>query len=180
MRIWSRETGSAVPSRVSVLISILRLNLVLTYGSPPEFRKAHRHFKKGCLVTSVLRRGVPAVNRRFPRRFPPRGLGDIDTLVKGLSRSTNECARARHSLLLPFVVFFYCFVSSFEGSIQSVLSFFLRRWGEKHTNCKARCFWCVRPGSHASVPTAIVSFSVLERTACKDCSLAIHPSSLMS
>ena len=30
--------GSAVPSRVSLLISILRLNLVLTYGIPPEFR----------------------------------------------------------------------------------------------------------------------------------------------
>ena len=26
LRIWSRETGSAVPSRVSLLISILRLN----------------------------------------------------------------------------------------------------------------------------------------------------------
>ena len=38
LRIWSRETGSAVPSRVSLLISILRLNLVLTYGIPPEFR----------------------------------------------------------------------------------------------------------------------------------------------
>ena len=37
-RIWSRETGSAIPSRVSLLISILRLNLVLTYGIPPEFR----------------------------------------------------------------------------------------------------------------------------------------------
>ena len=30
--------GSAVPSRVSLLISILRLNLVLTYGIPPAFR----------------------------------------------------------------------------------------------------------------------------------------------
>ena len=30
--------GSAVPSRVSLLISILRLNLVFTYGIPPEFR----------------------------------------------------------------------------------------------------------------------------------------------
>ena len=29
----SRETGSAVPSRVSLLISILRLNLVISYGS---------------------------------------------------------------------------------------------------------------------------------------------------
>ena len=38
LRIWSRETGSAVPSRVSLLISRLRLNLVLTYGISPEFR----------------------------------------------------------------------------------------------------------------------------------------------
>ena len=30
LRIWSRETGSAVSSRVSLLISIPRLNLVLT------------------------------------------------------------------------------------------------------------------------------------------------------
>ena len=36
--IWSREMGSAVPSRVSLLISVLRLNRVLTYGIPPEFR----------------------------------------------------------------------------------------------------------------------------------------------
>ena len=40
LRIWSRETGSAVPSRVSLLISILRLNLVLTYEIPPAFRGA--------------------------------------------------------------------------------------------------------------------------------------------
>ena len=37
LRIWPRETGSAVSSGVSLLISILRLNLVLTYGIPPEF-----------------------------------------------------------------------------------------------------------------------------------------------
>ena len=36
--IRSRETVSADPSRVSLLISILRLNLVLTYAIPPEFR----------------------------------------------------------------------------------------------------------------------------------------------
>ena len=40
LRIWSRKTGSAVLSRVSLLISILRLNLVLTYGIPPEFPAA--------------------------------------------------------------------------------------------------------------------------------------------
>ena len=38
LRIWSRETISAVPSCVSLLISIIRLNLVLTYGISPEFR----------------------------------------------------------------------------------------------------------------------------------------------
>ena len=35
LRIWSHETGSAVPSRVSLLISILRLYLVLTSGFLP-------------------------------------------------------------------------------------------------------------------------------------------------
>ena len=38
LRISSRETGSAVPSRASLLISALRLNLVLTHGTPPKFR----------------------------------------------------------------------------------------------------------------------------------------------
>ena len=38
LRICSPETVLAVPSRVSQLISILRPNLVLTYGIPPEFR----------------------------------------------------------------------------------------------------------------------------------------------
>ena len=37
LRIWSREAGPAVPSRVILLIPILRLNLVLTHGIPPEF-----------------------------------------------------------------------------------------------------------------------------------------------
>ena len=43
LRIWSRETGSVVPSRVSLPISILRLNLVLTYGIPPDFRGGGVH-----------------------------------------------------------------------------------------------------------------------------------------
>ena len=38
LRIWSRETGSVVPSRVSLLISILRLNLALTCEISPKFR----------------------------------------------------------------------------------------------------------------------------------------------
>ena len=39
LRIWPHEAVSAVPSRVSLLIPILRLNLVLTYGIPPEIRR---------------------------------------------------------------------------------------------------------------------------------------------
>ena len=38
LRRLSRETGSAVPSRVSLLISILRLNLVLSHRIPPDLR----------------------------------------------------------------------------------------------------------------------------------------------
>ena len=38
LRIWCRGTGLAVLSRVRLLISIFRLNLVLTYGIPPDFR----------------------------------------------------------------------------------------------------------------------------------------------
>ena len=52
LRIWSRETGSAVPSRVSLLISILRLNLVLTYGISPEFRGGV-HMKPPYAIGSV-------------------------------------------------------------------------------------------------------------------------------
>ena len=37
LRIWPRDTGSTVPSHVSLLITILRLNLVLTYGIHPDF-----------------------------------------------------------------------------------------------------------------------------------------------
>ena len=35
--VWSRETGSAAPFGISLLISIPRLNLVLTCGIPPDF-----------------------------------------------------------------------------------------------------------------------------------------------
>ena len=38
LRIWSSETGSAVPSCAACLFSMLRLNLGLTHGIPPDFR----------------------------------------------------------------------------------------------------------------------------------------------
>ena len=60
LRIWSRETGSAVASRVSLLIiSILRLNLVLTYGIPPAFR--------GGVHLFILNRHTPSGQSRVYR-----------------------------------------------------------------------------------------------------------------
>ena len=54
LRIWPRETGSAVPSHVSLLISTLRLNLVLAKGIPPEFRGGvHLLFKPPYAIGSV-------------------------------------------------------------------------------------------------------------------------------
>ena len=51
--IWSRETGSAVPPRVSLLISIIRLNLVHTYEIPPDFRGGIYLFKPPYAIDSV-------------------------------------------------------------------------------------------------------------------------------
>ena len=50
LRIWSRETGSVVPSRVSLLISIFRLNMIPCYlfsialecREPLVYRKSSR------------------------------------------------------------------------------------------------------------------------------------------
>ena len=54
LEIWPRETCLAVPSRVNLLISIIRLNLVLTYGIPPEFRGGvHLLFKPPYAIGSV-------------------------------------------------------------------------------------------------------------------------------
>ena len=61
LRIWSRETGSAVPSRVSLLISILRLNMVLTHGIPPDFRGGVHLF--------------PYLNRLLRHRVSPEFIG---------------------------------------------------------------------------------------------------------
>ena len=74
LRIWSRERGSAVPSHASLLISILRLNLVLTYGIPPSsaaasinvFKTAIRHRVSAEFIGS--RKCVPMA---FTAESPP-------------------------------------------------------------------------------------------------------------
>ena len=62
MRIWSRETGSAVPSRVSLLISILRLNMVLTYGIPPEFI-----YYDDCIIITIIVTSWGDVAEKLPQ-----------------------------------------------------------------------------------------------------------------
>ena len=59
--IWSRETGSAVPCRVSLLISILRLNSVLTCGVPPEFRGGI-HL---CIDILIVSQTIPTVYKTY-------------------------------------------------------------------------------------------------------------------
>ena len=53
LRIWSREKGLAVPSRVILLISIFRLNLVLNHGVPLDFRDGAHLFIRPSAVGSV-------------------------------------------------------------------------------------------------------------------------------
>ena len=59
VRAWefglARCVGSAVPPRVSLVLSIRRLNVVLSYGIPPEFRDGIHLF--------MLNRRTPAWSR---------------------------------------------------------------------------------------------------------------------
>ena len=55
LRIWSRDTGSTVPSRGSLVISILGVNLVPNYGIPPKFRDGVHLF----IETAVRHRVSP-------------------------------------------------------------------------------------------------------------------------
>ena len=62
LRTWSRETGLAVPSRVSLLISILRLNLLLTYGIPfNNFKPPYAIGSRNCLPMAFTAESPPAV-----------------------------------------------------------------------------------------------------------------------
>ena len=65
LRIWYRETGSAVRPRVSLLISILRLNLVLTVFLPSSVAASIRHWV--CPEFLGSRKCVPmAINAESP------------------------------------------------------------------------------------------------------------------
>ena len=92
LRIWSRETGSVIPSRVSLLISIHRLNLVLTYGIPPKFRGGvhlfiHNRYAIGS-VPSVSGHAITYRWRSLPR-------------VRRHSSSKPQCSSER---MLPWQV----------------------------------------------------------------------------
>ena len=57
LKSWSRETGSAVPSRVGLLISVLGLNLALTYEISPGFH--------GGVHLFILNRHTPSGQSRL-------------------------------------------------------------------------------------------------------------------
>ena len=87
--IWSRETGSAVPSRVSLLISILRLDLVLTYGIPPEFRVIY-FFKPPYAIGSVPSQSGQALRTDGVHCREPAGTEPVNLKVV-----PNECCLGR-------------------------------------------------------------------------------------
>ena len=77
--IWSSETGSAFPSRVSLLISVLRLNLVLT-GFLPSYVAASIY------VTAIRHRVSPefivsrnCVPMAFTAESPPAQSGHVES-----------------------------------------------------------------------------------------------------
>ena len=94
-KIWSRETGSAVPSHVSLFIFILRLNLVLTYGRiPPEFR--------GGVHLFILNRHTPSGQSQVYRVTQLRTDGvycreSASTGPVNLKIVPNECCLGRSS-----------------------------------------------------------------------------------
>ena len=53
LRTWSSDTGSAAPSHVSLLISILRMNLVLTYYEITPQSRGGVHY---LICTAIIRR----------------------------------------------------------------------------------------------------------------------------
>ena len=92
LRIWSRETSSAVPSRVSLLISILKLNLVLTYGIPPELRGGVHLFIK-CHHTPSGQSGVYRVTQLRTDGLHCRE--SVGTGPANLKVVPNECCLGR-------------------------------------------------------------------------------------
>ena len=74
LRIWSRERGWAVPSCISLLISIVRLNLVLIYGISPEFRGGVQFFIQTAIrhrVSSEFIGSRNCIPMTFTAKSPP-------------------------------------------------------------------------------------------------------------
>ena len=67
VRIWSRETGSAVlpPANLLILISALRLNLVFTHGIAPVFRGSVHLFIPPTAIGSVSSLSCHAIAYRW-------------------------------------------------------------------------------------------------------------------
>ena len=111
--IWSRETGSAVPSRVSLLILHTRAEsdwLVLTHGIPPDFRGGVHLFIPPTAIASVASLSgheiayrwcsLPRVRRH--RASSPRGIVPVTgAAFSGIAMDQLMCASLfPHPLLL--------------------------------------------------------------------------------
>ena len=111
LRIWSRETGSAVPSRVSLLISTLRLNLVHTHGIPPDFPRRHpfiylnHHTPSGQYrVYRVTQLRNDGVHSREPAGTGPVNLKVVPVTGAGLCKSSCGPINVRLSFPTPTVI----------------------------------------------------------------------------
>ena len=87
--------GSAVPSRVSLLISILRLNLVLTYRIPPEFLPSSAAVSLYLFKTAIRHRVSPEFiesRKCVPMAFTAKYAGTGPVSLKVVP---NECCLGR-------------------------------------------------------------------------------------
>ena len=73
--------GSAVPSRVSLLMSILRLYLVPTYGIPPEFRGGVHFLFKTAIRHRVSLGFIGSRNCNGVHCQEPAGTGPVNLKV---------------------------------------------------------------------------------------------------
>ena len=96
LRVSSREKGSAVPSRVSLLIFIPRLNLVLTHGILSNFHGGVYLFNPPYPIGSVPSFSGHAVEYRW--RSLPRVHGTGPVVLKVVP-VTGAASAGRHGLI---------------------------------------------------------------------------------
>ena len=135
LKIWSRETGSAVPSRVSLLISILRLNLVADWASTSMVANnnpARVHACKNFVSQRQVRPSRPALSCSFSTAPRLRTLAvGTKTLHGNVLRlkKTDRCyillldlvystCVMMHQLVINITSYYYSMLSRSETSLK--------------------------------------------------------------